>query len=66
MDLSYNQIGKETDLSGLASLHSLVIVNLTVNPLTLGRNWKSSWNKVVSLELIYEMDNLYVLLCLRR
>jgi hypothetical protein len=60
MDLSYNQIETEADLAALADLKALEILNLEGNPMLIDKNWKNCWYGSFSLNLIYEMDNLYV------
>lgn len=65
IDLSNNKLQEEKDLAGLVDVSSLIIINILNNPLTQG-TWKHSWAGTISLNNIYTMDNLYVLLSLLR
>jgi Leucine-rich repeat (LRR) protein len=65
IDLSGNKLQEEKDLAGLVGVSSLIIINILSNPLTQG-TWKHNWTGTISLNNIYTMDNLYVLLSLPR
>lgn len=61
VDLGVNLIEEEGQLLSLVGFEGLEIINLEGNPLVVDSEWKQNWRGSFSIDLIFEMDNLYVM-----
>jgi len=60
IDLSYNLIENEGQLSGISTLKAIEIVNIEGNTI-LTASERVKWSGLFSQNILYEMNNLYVM-----